>query len=115
MSKTILAGAGRAEVSIDPKLLPMERFGSVHDAPNVRALLLKAEKGQFLLLSLEMTSLMGRELEEVKAEAAEAVQVSAENVWVSVTHTFSVPHFLGGPMLAFLPPSALQPVPPAKR
>lgn len=100
MSKSILAGAGRAEVRIDPKLLPMERFGSVHDAPNARALLLKAEKGQFLLLSLEMTSLMGRELGEVKAEAAEAAQVSVENVWVSVTHTFSVPHFLGGPMLA---------------
>lgn len=100
MNETILAGAGRTKVRIAPELLPMEHFGAVHDAPNVRVLLLKAPQGQFLLLSLEMTSLMGRELEEVKAEAAKAAQVSIENIWVSVTHTFSVPHFLGGPMLA---------------
>lgn len=97
---TLRAGAGRAEVQIDPAWLPMERFGAVHDAPQARALLLKAAGGAFLLLSVELTSLMGKDLEEFRTAAAEAAQVPASQVWVSVTHTFAVPHFLGGPRLA---------------
>lgn len=94
------SGAGRAPVEIDPQWLPMERFGGVHDAPNARALLLKGPGGDFLLLSLEMTSLMGKDLDLFRAAAAESAGIPAERVWVSVTHTFAVPHFIGGPNLA---------------
>lgn len=94
------AGAGRAEVKIDPQWLPMERFSAVHDAPNARALLLKGAGGDFLLLSLEMTSLMGKDLELFRTAAAASARIPAEHVWVSVTHTFAVPHFIGGPNLA---------------
>ena len=97
---TLFAGAGRSQVQIDPAWLPMEKFSGIHDAPCARALLLKTPKGEFLLLSLELTSLIGNVVEEFKETAASAAQVSPENVWVSVTHTFAVPHFLAGPMLA---------------
>lgn len=99
MNQTIFAGAGRAGVRIPPELLPMERFASVHDAPHARALLLKAAEGDFLLLSVEMTSLIGDVVDEFRAAAASAAGIAPENVWVSVTHTFSVPHILGGPAL----------------
>lgn len=104
----LYAGMGRAQVEIDPSWLPMERFGGVHDAPCARALLLKAPQGEFLLLSLELTSLIGGAVDEFKTAAASAAGISPERVWVSVTHTFAVPHFLGGPALAHAAPEEIK-------
>lgn len=104
----LYAGMGRAQVEIDPSWLPMEHFGGAHDAPCARALLLKAFQGEFLLLSLELTSLIGGAVEEFKAAAASAAGISPERVWVSVTHTFAVPHFLCGPALAHASPEEIR-------
>ena len=49
------AGAGRAEVDIAP-CLPLDGFTSVHDAPNVRALVLQSDK-RFVIVSVEITSI----------------------------------------------------------
>lgn len=103
----LYAGMGRAQVEIDPSWLPMEHFGGVHDASCARALLLKASQGEFLLLSLELTSLTGDAVEDFKAAAASAAGISPERVWVSVTHTFAVPHFLCGPALAHASPEEI--------
>ena len=105
---TLYAGMGRAAVAIDPAWLPMEHFSGVHDAPCARALLLKAEKGEFLLLSLELTSLIGGVVDEFKAAAASAAGVAPEHVWLSVTHTFAVPHFLAGPPRAHASPEEIR-------
>lgn len=107
-SATLYAGMGRAAVEIDPAWLPMEHFGGIHDAPCARALLLKAPRGEFLLLSLELTSLIGDAVDEFKTAAASAAEISPERVWVSVTHTFAVPHFLCGPALARASPEDIQ-------
>ena len=107
-SATLYAGMGRAAVEIDPAWLPMEHFGGIHDAPCARALLLKAPRGEFLLLSLELTSLFGDAVDEFKTAAASAAEISPERVWVSVTHTFAVPHFLCGPALARASPEDIQ-------
>lgn len=98
LKTTYYAGAARENISIDPSWLPMEHFYSVHDTPYIRAMLLKTKSGDgsFLLLSMELTSLLGGTLEIFREKAALAAGLDRSRVWISVTHTFSIPHIPDG-------------------
>lgn len=82
----------KARVVVPDSLLPMEGFGYQLDELYVR--LLRVDDGNiaWLLVSLELTSLKDGLLDRLKDYLAEACQLSPENIWISVTHTFSVPH-----------------------
>lgn len=94
----IRAGAGKAAVQIPKECFPMEKFTGIHDAQQVRTVLLEKEE-RIAVISIEITSLMADTVEEMKEIAARSGGPKKSNIWISVTHTFSAPHLPGGPAL----------------
>jgi hypothetical protein len=70
----------------------------VHDPLYVRTLLLESGAARVALLVIDLTSLSPDSVASEKAIVAEAAGVDAANVFISVSHTFSAPHFgmMGG-------------------
>lgn len=88
---SLLAGAGKAEVLWQPEDFPLEGFSGQHDPVFARALLLRGG-ADLVLLSLELTSLPPRAIARFQELAARLAGIPAQNVFVSVSHTFSAPH-----------------------
>lgn len=76
----------------------MEKFAGIHDAQQVRTVLLEKEE-RIAVISVEITSLMADAVEEMKEIAARSGGLKKSNIWISATHTFSAPHLPGGPAL----------------
>lgn len=92
MTKSMLsAGAGKAEIVMPDSIFPIEKFERVLDPLHVRTLLLVNDI-TFAFISVEMTSVRPYALDRMRSMAAEFLEVSKEQVWVGVTHTFSAPH-----------------------
>lgn len=83
--------ASKIELVIPDSLLPLKDFDAVHDPLHVRALYLESDQS-WLLISLELTSLPVALSDQLRAMVAEACDMSRENIWITVTHTFSAPH-----------------------
>ncbi|MCD7956415.1 MAG: hypothetical protein LUG93_11845 [Lachnospiraceae bacterium] len=92
------AGAGRREIQIPPEYLAVENFGMVHDPIHARAVAIcqgsAGNEATVLIVSLEITSMPGEEVEAIRSLVADETGVKAENIWVCVTHSFSSPHLL---------------------
>lgn len=86
-------GAGRAEIHFSDDFFPSEGFAKVVHPLYVRAMIL-GDEAPVVLLSVEMTSMPDDETEQLRALVLHTVDTREENVWVSVTHTFSAPHFM---------------------
>lgn len=93
MGKKMFAGAGKEEILLKEEYLVIEEFAIVHRALDVRAIMIESQK-KFAFISIEMTSLPEKEIEEIKNRIVEVVPLEKENIWVSCTHTFSAPHLL---------------------
>lgn len=86
----MLAGAGRATIDLEG-VLPFDGFDLLHDPLHIRSVVLQNPDGsRACLLSVDATSL--RDDAALRAMAAQVVGCAPEQVWVTVTHTFSVPH-----------------------
>ena len=86
----MLVGAGKAPIDLDG-VLPFDGFDLVRDAPHMRAVVFQNPDGsRACLLSVDATSMRDDAL--LRDAAVQVVGCSAEEVWVTVTHTFSVPH-----------------------
>ena len=86
----MLAGAGKCTIDLNG-VLPFDGFDVMRDPLHIRALVLENPDGsRCCLLSVDATSM--RDDASLRAAAAEAVRCAPEEVWVTVTHTFSVPH-----------------------
>jgi neutral ceramidase len=90
---TLRAGAGRAEIELPAELFPTEGFRGVHDALHARVLLLQCHK-MAALLSIELPSLPQEQVTALQEMVGEAAGLPPEDVWISVTHTLSAPHFV---------------------
>jgi len=84
------AGSGKAEIRFPEGFFPSEGFVRVFHPLHARVLLLGDEPT--VILSLEMTSLPDEEVEELCRTVEE--ETGAFVIWVTVTHTFSAPHFM---------------------
>lgn len=91
MSKDIIGGVGKKVIQLAEQDFPIKDFVCAHDAIHSRVLFLKA-KTEFLLVSLEMTSLPEKFIEELKADISLRFSIPLESIWITVTHTFSAPH-----------------------
>lgn len=86
----MLAGAGKAPIDLEG-VLPFDGFDAVRDPLHVRTVVLQNPDGsRACLLSVDATSM--RDDAALRLAAAGVVGCAAERVWVTVTHTFSVPH-----------------------
>ena len=86
----MLAGAGKACIDLDG-VLPFDGFDRQHDPLHIRSVVLQNPDGsRACLLSVDATSM--RDDTSLRTAAAQAVGCAPDQVWVTVTHTFSVPH-----------------------
>lgn len=86
----MLAGGGKAHIELGG-VLPFDGFDVVCDSLYVRALVLQNPDGtRSCLLSVDATSM--RDDAALREVAATTVGCQQDRVWVTVTHTFSVPH-----------------------
>lgn len=92
---SLRAGAGRAEVDIVP-CLPLDRFTTVHDAPNVRAVVLERDK-RVVIVSAEITSIFPETQKQMVDRVCTLAGAERENVWFTVTHSFGSPHIWPSP------------------
>lgn len=88
---TISAGAGKAKIELPDSIFPIEKFEWILDPLHVRVVILKSNI-TVAFISVEMTSLRPYAIEKVRSIAAEFLEISVEQVWIGVTHTFSAPH-----------------------
>ncbi|MCD8104419.1 MAG: hypothetical protein LUF35_05325 [Lachnospiraceae bacterium] len=101
------AGAGKRVIEIPGEYLAVENFGQVHDPIHARAVAIRQEGAArggestadgcaetVLIVSLEITSMPGEEVDAIRSLAAGETGVKKENIWVCVTHSFSSPHLL---------------------
>ncbi|MBR1829117.1 MAG: hypothetical protein IJ781_06350 [Atopobiaceae bacterium] len=86
----MLAGAGKARIDLEG-VLPFDGFDIVRDDLHVRSIVFQNPDGtRSCLISVDATSM--RDDAPLRSAAAAVVRCREETVWVSVTHTFSVPH-----------------------
>lgn len=83
-------GVGKARIDLDGAL-PFDGFDLVHDELFVRAVAFQNGGGtRSCLVSIDATSM--RDDAALRAEAAKVMECERDRVWITVTHTFSVPH-----------------------
>ena len=86
----MFAGAGKALIDLEG-VLPFDGFDILHDPLHVRTVVLQNPDGtRACLLSVDATSM--RDDAALRDAATQVVRCAPEEVWVTVTHTFSVPH-----------------------
>ena len=86
----MLAGAGKAPINLEG-VLPFDGFDLVRDPIHVRSVVFQNPDGsRACLLSVDATSM--RDDSALRSAASQVVNCRPEQVWVTVTHTFSVPH-----------------------
>lgn len=91
-------GSGKCELIFPEGFFPTEGFTVQVHPLFVRALVLGAAK-PVVLVSIEMTSLPDDEAEHLRETAAASAATRPENVWITVTHTFSAPHLMPDALL----------------
>lgn len=84
-------GAGKKRIAIPEEILPLEKFHKIHDDIHARVLYIKSNE-DFVLASLELTSLREYELQKLRKMISDRLHIHEECVWICVTHTFSAPH-----------------------
>lgn len=86
------AGAGTAEIHMDPSIFPTEGFsGEINDYPHVRILLLEAGE-RAAIVSCELVNTPDEVITGIQEMVAEKADVPVENVWVHSTHAITTPH-----------------------
>ena len=91
-------GSGKCEMIFPESFFPTEGFTVQAHPLFVRAVVLGAAK-PVVLVSIEMTSLPDDEAGRLRNTAAASAATRLENVWITVTHTFSAPHLLPDALL----------------
>jgi len=86
----MLAGAGKARINLDG-VLPFDGFDLELDPLHMRSVVLQnPDDTRCCLLSVDATSM--RDDAALRGAAARIVDCAEDQVWVTVTHSFSVPH-----------------------
>lgn len=85
------AGAGKAEILFKKEDFPLKAFTGIHDEISVRVLILE-ERIRMALVSVELTSLPEKAVRWIQETCGRETKTEKEQVFVSVTHTFSAPH-----------------------
>jgi hypothetical protein len=99
MNTVLRAGSGKAVIRITGDMFPLDRFAQVHGELYVRVVLIRCDNSA-VIVSVEMTSLTEETVAALKSLVSEKTGLPEDAIWISVTHTFSAPHILGGTMLA---------------
>ncbi|CAI2496323.1 Uncharacterised protein [Serratia ficaria] len=91
-SAVFKAGSGKAWVTFDAMNWPIDGFSGQHDALGVRVLLMTCGQKRYAIVVVELTSLSEEMISGMKKIVTEKTQITAENIMICASHTFSVPH-----------------------
>jgi len=83
------AGAGRSEIPMPVEMFPFDSYTSIHDALNVRVLLLESNIS-VAFVSFELIT--PPEDDSLKELVSNVTGIPTENIWFCASHTFSAPH-----------------------
>lgn len=89
----ITISTAKQEITIPKDLLPIDGFEEIHSPLYIRMIYLQ-ENIEFLMVSIEMTSLIGHYVPLIKQWIVEKMLINPENIWITVTHTFAAPHLM---------------------
>lgn len=89
----ITISTAKQEITIPKDLLPIDGFKEIHSPLYIRMIYLQ-ENIEFLMVSIEMTSLIGHYVPLIKQWIVEKMLINPENIWITVTHTFAAPHLM---------------------
>jgi neutral ceramidase len=92
-NEMLRVGAGMAEINLPGGFFPVEGFIGMHDALHVRVMLLEYDQ-KFAIVSIELTSLPDDIVVALQNSLCEKFRLEKDNILITVTHTFSAPHFL---------------------
>lgn len=70
---------------------PINGFSTIKSDVFSRSFIISADK-TVLIVSVELTSLEAWLIEDIKCEIHKRYDIDHKNIWINVTHTFSVPH-----------------------
>lgn len=89
-------GAARSEIVFPRLFLPTEGFTQQISSLYARVFVLEnsVDADRFAFLSLELTSLPDANVDELKRLLSVVTGAEVQKSWVSVSHTFSVPHLI---------------------
>ncbi len=93
------AGVGKEKLVFPEELFPIENYEGVHDDVYVRVALFRADS-DFAIVCFEMTSLRPYAMDEFRKRTSEITGIPSNQIWICVSHTFSVPHLRSEEALA---------------
>lgn len=89
---SLYVGAATVPINFLKSDFPLKDYTSELDKLNIRVILIQNVR-TIALIQLEITSLAQREIIYLKNVVKKKTGVADENIWISVSHTFSAPHF----------------------
>lgn len=93
MEAILKAGAGIGTMYFPEQYFPSDGFSGVHDDMHAKVLLLEQSDTKGALVTLELPSIRPWELtDELRAYAAQLLNVPYDNLWLIMTHDLSAPH-----------------------
>ncbi len=97
-SGTLRAGAGKAETTPPPEMMPlkdiMSTFGSVHDPLYARALVLDNGKSKVALVDIDLIQMVAGD--EIVKAVCDELGIPTSNVIVTMSHDHNTPHVVTG-------------------
>ena len=84
-------GFGKAAMPLRETDLPLGEFDQIDTPLMTRCIWLKGPQS-VTIISFELTALRPETVERLKDQVAQALNCSREQVWITVTHSFSSPH-----------------------
>lgn len=93
MEAIMKVGAGIGTMNFPEQYFPSDGFSGVHDDMHAKVLLLEQHETKGALVTLELPSIRPWELtDELRAYAAQLLDVPYDNLWLIMTHDLSAPH-----------------------
>ncbi len=93
MNRKFKAGAARERFDIPPGFYPYDGFTGQWDDLHARSLIIENGSTSAVFISLELTSLMKDDADEIRRRVKE--EFGSDIVWVSASHSFQSPHLMG--------------------
>lgn len=96
VSAQLCVGAGRANITPEPNMIP-EPYTSIHDPIYTRAILIENGRASALLMNLDVGIIPSSFTEKLEDEITARYGIPRENMIISAVHVHSSPASLGGP------------------
>lgn len=92
MATIIKAGFGKGIIHFPESMFPIEGFQGIHDAPNVRLMVLEFGRESIAILAAELVIIPCSSIDNWKKMISDAFFIPLSKVVVQMTHAITTPH-----------------------